>query len=451
MVELSARAVSTLLVRCGRLCSARHLDGGQSERIFMAGAEARQTTQDPRRAAAKALIAELGRQTADDDPYPLYARLREVAPVYLTSTGVAYVTSYDDCLTVIRDPALRAQNAEWMDRVQPGWRDHPGLRVTHESFVFRDPPDHTRLRRPVSGPFTHRQAEAIGGYIGERIAVVLDAIADGGADGGAVDLHELLAATLPISVIGRVLGVPEADQAMLRTPLEGLRLAVDGASRADLLPQIDEAAVDLLGYFAGLVADRRAHPRDDLTTELVTAVDGGLVRSEEELLQTLTLIFSAAIESMVDLLLNGTAALLAHPAQADALRHDPGLAASAVEEALRYDAPVQGIGRIAAADYELGGVTVPAGGYLMALLGAGNRDPARFPSPDTFDITRTGPSPLSFSGGVHHCLGAPLARVQAALFFPALLTRFPRLRLAGPLVRRGAVLRGFAQFPVTVS
>jgi cytochrome P450 len=111
---------------------------------------------------------------------------------------------------------------------------------------------------------------------------------------------------------------------------------------------------------------------------------------------------------------------------------------------------VQGIGRIAAADYELGGVTVPAGSYIMALLGAGNRDPARFPDPDAFDITRDGPSPLSFSGGVHHCLGAPLARVQAAMFFPALLTRFPGLHLAGPLVRRGNVLRGFAHFPVAI-
>lgn len=417
----------------------------------MAGPEATQTAQDPRRQAAKALIAELGRQTADDDPYPVYARLREVAPVYLTASGVAYLTRYDDCLAVMRDPALRAQNADWMDRVRPGWREHPGLRVTHESFVFRDPPDHTRLRRPVSGPFTHRQAEAVSGYISERIGRVLDALADGGADGSAVDLHELLAASLPISVIGKVLGVPEADQEMLRTPLEGLRLAVDGASRADLLPQIDEAAVSLLGYFAGLVADRRAHPRDDLTSELVAAVDSGAAMSEEELLQTLTLIFSAAIESMVDLLLNGTAALLAHPAQAAALRRAPGRAESAVEEALRYDAPVQGIGRIAASDYQIGGVTVPSGSYIMALLGAGNRDPARFPDPDTFDLTRSGPSPLSFSGGVHHCLGAPLARVQAALFFPALLTRFPRLRVAGPLVRRGAVLRGFAQFPVAIS
>jgi cytochrome P450 len=426
----------------------------------MAGLEATQSThatQGEQRKAAVALLAELGTPAGQENPYPVYARLREVAPVFVNRVGTAYLTRYDDCLAVIRDTKLLAQNADWMDRVQPGWRDHPGLRVTHESFVFRDPPEHTRLRRPVSGPFTHRQAEAISGYIRDRIDLVLDAVADGGADGGVVDLHELLATSLPIAVISKVLGVPEADQAMLRKPLEGLRLAVDGTARDERVAEIDEAAVALLGYFAGLVADRRANPRDDLTSDLVAALDsargpGGAqpFMTEDELLQTLTLIFSAAIESMVDLLLNGTAALLAHPAQAAALREDQGLAASAVEEALRYDAPVQAIGRIAAQEFSIGGAMIPAGGYVLALLGAANRDPARFADPDTFDITRTGPSPLSFSGGAHHCLGAPLARVQATMFFPALLTRFPQLRVAAPLVPRGDVLRGFAHFPVAI-
>lgn len=415
-----------------------------------------QAAQEAARREANALLTELGTEKGQNDPYPVYTQLREIAPVCLVNASTAFLTTYDDCLAVIRDTKLHAQNAEWMDTVRADWRDHPGLRVTHESFVFRDPPDHTRLRRPVSGPFTHRQAEAISDYIRDRIDRVLDAIADSCADGGQADLHELLATSLPISVISKILGVPEADQPMLRKPLEGLRLSVDGSSRTDLLPVIDEAAVDLLGYFADLVAARRAHPRDDLTSELVAMLDAGArvdgepVMTGEELLQTLTLIFSAAIESMVDLLLNGTAALLANPAQADTLRCDPGLAASATEEALRYDAPVQMIGRIPPEDYTIGGVTIPAGGYILAVLGAGNRDPGKFTDPGTFDITRAGPSPLSFSGGVHHCLGAPLARVQAAMFFPALLTRFPTLHLAGPLVRRGNILRGFAHFPIAI-
>jgi cytochrome P450 len=421
----------------------------------MAGLE---TTEDPQRTGAEALIAALGTQAGYDDPYPIYARLREIAPVLLTASGVAYLTRYDDCLAVIRDTKLTGQNPEWMDTASPGWRDHPGLRVTHESFVFRDPPDHTRLRRPVSGAFTHRQAEALGDYIGGRIDSVLDAIADAGADGSAVDLHELLATSLPISVIGKVIGVSATDQELLREPLQGLRLAVDGSRVASQLATIDESAVALLGYFAGLVADRRAHPRDDLASALATMDspgsaeldDGTPVMTEDELLQTLTLIFSAAIESTVDLLLNGTAALLARPDQAALLRGDRGLAEGAVEEALRYDAPVQAIGRIPASDLRIGEQAIPAGTFVVAMLGAANRDPARFTTPDTFDITRTGSAPLSFSGGVHHCLGAPLARVQAARFFPALLTRFPRLRAAGPLVRRGSVLRGFSHFPIAI-
>ncbi|MGH3159044.1 MAG: cytochrome P450 [Streptosporangiaceae bacterium] len=426
----------------------------------MTGLEATQptaATADGQRRAAAALISELGALPVEDDPYPLYARLREIAPVFLTTTGAAYLTGYDDCLTVIRDTKLRAQSPDWMDGVQPGWRDHPGLRATHESFIFRDPPDHTRLRRPVSGPFTYRQVDTLRGYIGDQIEEVLDEIADAGADGGPVDLHELLATSLPISVIGKVIGIPEADQEMLRKPLEGLRLAVDGSSRSGLLPQIDEAAVALVGYFAGLVADRLAHPRDDLASELAAMQDSaagpdgpGPPLTEDELLQTITLTYSAAIESMVDLLLNGMAALLAHPGQADKLRRDPGLADSAVEEMVRYDSAAQLLVRIPAEEFHIGGITIPAGSYIMALIAAGNRDPARFDDPDTFDITRTGSSPLSFGGGVHHCLGASLARVQGAMFFPAMLARFPDLRMAGPLVRRGSVLRGFAHFPVAI-
>jgi cytochrome P450 len=388
------------------------------------------------------------------DPYPVFAGLRRIAPVYL-GTSTAYLTGYDDCQAIIRNPALGAQSPAWMDRVRPGWHDHPGLRVTHESFVFRDPPDHTRLRRQVSGDFSQSKVRKWQDYIASVTAEVLDQIDDAGADGGAVDLHEILATSLPIRVISKIMGVPQADHPMLRVPLEGLRLAADGSPAAKL-PIIDKAGSDLVSYFADLVAQRRKSPRDDLVTSLATLRDTGAgepddeVLTEEEMLQSLTLIFSAAIESMADLLLNGTAALIEHPAQADKLRADPGLTSGAVEEALRFDAPVQGIGRIAAGNFEVGGVAIPDGTYILGFIGAGNRDPARFPEPDTFDITRTGPAPLSLSGGAHFCLGAALARLEAAVFFPALLARFPALRYAQKPVRRGFILRGFASFPVTV-
>ena len=341
-----------------------------------------------------------------------------------------------------------------MDATQPGWRDHPGLRATHESFVFRDPPDHTRLRHLVSGAFTARRAASLRAHIELVTGQILDTMADATADGGAVDLHGLLAATLPVAVISKVVGVPEADQPGLREPLEGLRLAVDGSARSANLAAINHGGQALLEYFADLVARRRAQPRDDLVSALVAVRDAEPDRAdrgltEDELQQTLTLIFSAAIESMADLLLNGTAALLAFPGQAAQLRASPALGDAAAQEALRYDAPVQAMGRIAAADATASpGTAVPAGTMVLAMLGAANRDPARFSAPGRFDMSRTGPPPLSFGGGIHRCLGAPLARLEAAIFLPALLGRFPRLQ-AGPLVRRGFVLRGFASFPVT--
>ena len=189
-----------------------------------------------------------------DDPYPVYASLREVAPVYL-GTSTAYLFGYDDCQAIIRNPGLGAQSPAWMDRVRPDWREHPGLVATHESFVFRDPPDHTRLRRHVSGDFSQSRVRVWRDYIAEVTEQVLDQIDDAGAAGGQVDLHEILATSLPIRVISKVMGVPESDHPMLRVPLEGLRLAADG-SPVSKLPVIDKAGSDLMSYFADLVAQR---------------------------------------------------------------------------------------------------------------------------------------------------------------------------------------------------
>jgi len=418
----------------------------------------RQTAAGPRQAEADALLADWAAPGGSEDPYPLYARLRALAPVHRSASGGVYLTRYDDCAGVIRDPSLGAQSPAWMDQVRPGWREHPGLRLTHESFLFRDPPDHTRLRRMVSGAFTQRKAGAQRAHTAGLVTGALDVVADAGATGGTVDLQEVLATSLPISAVSHVLGVPEADFPLLREPLEGLRLAADGRSGTMDLTVVDQAAAALLDYFAGLAAQRRRDPQDDLISALVAIADpaadapaAGPSLTDVELLQSITLIFSAAIESMVDLLLNGTRALLLHPEQAKALRADPGLAAGAVEEALRYDPPVQAMGRITRSAVTVGGVDVPAGNRLLIMLGAANRDPDQFSAPDGFDIRRQGPPVLSFGGGAHFCLGAALARLQAGLFFPALLTRFPNLALAGPPVRRGLVLRGFATFPVTLA
>lgn len=207
------------------------------------------------------------------NPYPVYAQLRAIAPVYVDS-DTALLTRYDDISAIIRNPALGAQSPAWMDRIRPDWRDHPGLVATHESFVFRDPPDHTRLRRHVSADFSPGKVRKWQDYISTVTTEVLDEIESTGADGSPVDLHEILATKLPIRVISKIMGVPEDDHPLLRTPLEGLRLAADG-SPASKLPVIDKAGQDLLDYFADLAAKRRQAPRDDLVTSLAAVRDTG--------------------------------------------------------------------------------------------------------------------------------------------------------------------------------
>jgi cytochrome P450 len=422
---------------------------------------------------AEQLLAGLGTAEAQIDPYPLYARLHALGPAHRAPSGAVFVTGYDDCAAVLRGPAFGAQSPEWHDRLVPGWRDHPAKVVTFEAMLFRDPPAHTRLRRMVAGSFTHHQVQRLHPDIAALTGAVLDRLADAGPDGRPVNMQQVLTGSLPISVIGALVGVPPADWPGLQESMSVLLEIVELGTRPAQLARANEAALRLHDYFAGLAAERRADPRGDLASALVRAArpggrddrgpagngsgggrDGQQAAARwltgEEVTQTLTFVFMAGVDTMINMLTNGTAALLAHPAQASALREDPGLGPGAVEEILRYDAPVQFVGRVASQDTTVGGVGVPADGLVVTMLGAANRDPGRFAGPDTFDIRRGGAAPLSFGGGIHHCLGAPLARMEAGTFFPALLRRFPQLRSAGEPQRRGVVFRGFSDLPVAV-
>ncbi len=410
-----------------------------------------ETADAERHADADAAIASLTTPEGVADPYPVYSRLRALSPVYRSGPGLVFLSGYDDCAAVIRSPDYRSQSPEWADRALPGWRDRPGKVATFETMLFRDPPDHTRLRRLVSAAFTPRRVDGMRGDVAALCRRAMDAIADAGADGAAVNLTEILASSLPISVIGALVGVPGADWAALQRSMSALMRVVELSVSTHDLDEADRAAISLRGYFAGLVAERRRAGRDDLASALVAARDAGQSGlTEDELLQTLIFMFMAGVDTMVNLLLNGTAALLGHPDQADLLRGDPGRGVAAVDEVLRYDAPVQLVGRVAVSPTVIGGVPVPADCLVIAMLGAANRDPARFGEPDSFDIARTGTTVLSFGGGLHYCLGAPLARLEAGTFLPALVRRFPRLRLAGTPVRTGAVFRGFSDLPVAV-
>jgi cytochrome P450 len=412
---------------------------------------------------ADALLAALASAEAVRDPYPLYARLRALAPAYQAASGAIFVTRYENCAAIIRDPAFRAQSPEWSDRVMPGWRDRPARVATCETMQFRDPPDHTRLRRLVSASLTPHQVSNMREDVGRLSGRVLNLIAEGGSGGSTVDLCEVLASSLPVSVIGTLVGVPAADWIPLQASMSALLEMAELSAGPDQLAAADQASAALGEYFANLIAERKRAPRDDLASTLLAAMQGTVrpvadapgggssehaALTEDELLHTLRFVFMAGVDTVLDLLTNGTAALLAHPEQADALRRDPRLQTGTVDEVLRYDAPVQFVSRVASADTTIGGVPVRRDGLMIAMVGAANRDPARFPAADSFDISRTDTTVLSFGGGIHYCLGAPLARLEAGTFFPALLERFPALRLAGRPRRRGLVHRGFSYLPI---
>lgn len=406
--------------------------------------------------AAAAAFADLVTPAGRDNPYPCYARMRESDPVHVTPTGEVILTRYEDCVRLLRDSRFTVSDFEVRERYNPGWREREAMAALGASLLFIDPPDHTRLRRLVNGAFTARRVHELSDRVERLITARLDAMADAGCDGSPVDIRDLLAFPLPVAVIGALVGVPEADWEWLQGPAADMTTIVDLFVEAEDLDRADAAAAVMVPYFAELMAQRRAHPRDDMVSALLaaqraTAGDPAAGADDDELLRVLLLLFIAGFETTVNLITNGVVALAEHPDQAAMLRDDSSLAPALVEEVLRYDAPVQGTGRFSATPIEFAGVTVTPRTPVLAFLGAANRDPARFPDPDRLDLTRRDTKVASFGGGIHFCLGAPLARLEAGLAFPMLYRRFPRLATAGEPTRRlGFNLRGFAKVPVTL-
>jgi cytochrome P450 len=372
--------------------------------------------------------------------------LRREDPVHHSPLGFWVLTRYADVIASLRDPRLIKEPIAAFVAARFGMAVPPGLGL---SMLDRDPPDHTRLRGLVSKAFTPKALESLR----PRIQQIVDGLLDQIERRGEMDLIEEFAYPLPVIVICEMLGVPVEDHERFKH--WGLDIA-RGLDAIMLPPDSEVGKRSVSGrralaeYFRALIAERRAAPRDDMLSALIAAEEAGDKLSEEELLASCILLLVAGHETTVNLIGNGTLALLKHPEQLRRLRENPGLIGSAVEELLRYDGPVQRTARIPSEDLVIGGKTIPKGEMVMPFLGAANRDPAQFPDPDRLDITRTDNRHIAFGMGIHFCLGAPLARMEGQIAISTLLRRLPKLALASQLPehRQSLTLRGLVSLPV---
>ena len=399
---------------------------------------------------AQVLLTDEGRA----DPYPLYARMRETTPVCRTMFGPLVVTGYDDCLAVLRDPRLgRGVGLAEAEGGLGGIVGRPQQRgeffqAAQHNMLLADPPDHTRLRQLVSRTFTPRRVEVLRPAIEGLVEDLLDTL----AEQRDVEFMSAFALPLPMAVIGELVGVPREDwnrlQPLVRAGAKGIEPVLSDEENAECL----EAISQLGEYFGALLEARHRAPTDDLLSGLVQARDADDRLTDEEVVSTAILLFAAGFETTTNLLGNGLLALLRHPDQLAAWRADPGIARLAVDELLRWDSPVQLNMRTALEPADLHGEPLAVGERIIVLQGSANRDERHFPNADRLDLTRQDNVPLSFGWGIHHCIGAALARAEAEIAFNRLLARFPTIegRDADPSWRPSFTLRGLLELPISV-
>ncbi|HTE35209.1 MAG TPA: cytochrome P450 [Reyranella sp.] len=382
------------------------------------------------------------------DPYRFYRRLREEAPVFRTPQGLWLLSRYDDVAFSLRDRRFGKDFAGNITRRYGDNRmDEPVFANLARTMLVLDPPDHTRLRSLVTKAFTARRVADMR----PRIAKLVDEQLDRVAGQGAMDVIRDLAHRLPVIVICDMLGIPEDHRAafLMGSNVSGRILDPAPMTREEL-DRANMATTMSNAYFDQLCDLRRREPRDDLTTEMVQAEEAGDRLTTEELHANIGLLFGAGHETTTNLIGNGLLALHRSPDQWQRLKDDPALIPGAVDELLRYDSSVQMTGRVTTTEVEVGGVTLPANESVIMLLGAANRDPAHYADPETLDVGRQNIRPMSFGGGIHHCLGAQLARLEAELVFTALVERLPDLELPekdAPDWRGTFTLRGLHKLP----
>ena len=382
------------------------------------------------------------------DPYPLLAELRETSPVHRVAFADYWVlTRFEDCRAVLRDQRLGKPGAgDLVPALRgPPTRDAGGDR----SMLFLNPPDHTRIRSLVSRAFTPRRVEELRASIEAMSREILDDLA---ATGGG-DLMARLAFPLPANVISELVGIPRDDRDWLRPLILDLAATLEPGRGAAEAERAKASRDRVRAYLAKLIARRRAEPADDLLSGLIAAVDGEDRLTESEMVMTVILIYGAGFETTTNLIGNMVHTLLGHPDQLARLRADRSLVPATVEEVLRYEPPVQVDSRYAFEDVEIAGQLVRKGFVVMTLLGAANRDPAVIEDPDRFDVGRSEMPLLSFSSGIHYCLGASLARLEGQVVLEGLLDRFgtwSALEESPPWKPR-LTLRGLARLPVALS
>ena len=380
------------------------------------------------------------------DPYPVYDRLRASTPLYYWEAGnIWFVTNYEACVALLKHGNLghevqRDTANEEPGRKEPPARHAPLFEMHRHWMLLRDPPAHTRLRALVHEAFTPRMIDRLQ----SRIQTATEQLIDAAQDKGEMDVIEDFAAPLPVMVIADMVGIPECDRGSLRRWSRDLADTVELTDAPEVYDRGAAATVEFSAYLRDLARERRRQPRQDLMTALVQAEDHGDTLTEQELISTCILLLVAGHETSTNFIGNGVLALLRHPEQVESLKARPELGRSAIEELLRYDSPVQATFRTVLHELEFDGRRLPAGASVAFMLGSANRDPAVFNDPQRLDISRDPNPHLSFSYGIHYCLGAPLARLEGQIAIQTLLRRAPGITLVddSPAYRRTWAARG---------
>ena len=377
-----------------------------------------------------------------EDPYPVFAHMREVDPVNETPVGIWRLTRYADVVKLLRESPVGVRMSDG-SVFAAGQRD-----IGPNNFMLlRDPPDHTRLRKLVSKAFTPRAV----GRLRERAEAVAQECVARMLEQGETDLANELALVVPATVICEMMGVPLADRdRFTEWTADATHLLAAMSATPEILARATAASTSLREYFEALIAERRGALGEDILSGLIRAESEGDRLSPVELVSQAVGLLIAGFETTIGLIGNGAVALMEHPDQLALLRAEPGRIAGAVEECLRYDGPIGLTVRITHAEIEMGGKRIPKDRMVWAILGAANRDPAQFADPDRFDITRDPNPHLAFGGGAHLCLGAHLARMEGQAALGALFARASEVEPCGEPERGRSLFRVYSRLPVRV-